>query len=927
MAVGVGTVVGPYTVTGTVGAGGMGVVYRARDARLERDVAVKMLTGVAATDTARVQRFEQEARAAAGLSHPNILAVFDVGTFRDGDADAPTPYIVSELLDGATLRSHLEAGGVSVKQAVGCTAQVARGLAAAHEKGIVHRDLKPENLFLTSDGRVKILDFGLAKLTHAEGTAAHASSVPTVPPRTTPGLVLGTVGYMAPEQVRGLAADHRADIFALGVVLYELLAGTRAFAGATAADTLSAILKEDPAELPATERHIPPGLVRIVGRCLEKAPAARFQSAHDLAFALDALSTQTPSGVERAVAVPARGAASRPWVARIAWGVAGLAFGGVATFFVSAGRGNEAVSTEPIRFEFEGLQTGRGAPVAGAAGRLANEMAVSPDGRFIAVVTFTGTGEADSRPVVVIRSLASLETRVLSGTEGVSTVFWSPDSRAVAFTAGRRLQKQALSGGTPDTLCELPAAAAGGSWSVSDQILVGSARGLLQVSSSGGECKLITEVQVDSSREPSRSPQPGHVHPQFLPDGERYLFTDGLDDGSRVTLGRLGTNERTPLLNVASKAAFVEPGFLVYHRNGTLYAQRLSPTSLEPLGEPVVIDERLATVDDSGPVRAGFSVGGGTLATIHGQNQELYQFVWTGRTGQSLGLAGPARNWAQYFDLSQDGRQIAVSRRGTKGPDVWLLDWARGVEQRYTFDESPTQPGLHRDIAWSPGGDRLAYSSFKKANNTEVVIGRISGGGSRDEQSAATGPGARVVVEDWSKDGRFLLYLALGEGLPSLGNQDIWAAPLFGDGKPFPVVQSPFRENEAHLSWDGKWLAYNSNDSGSNQVWVVSFPSVEQKRQISNKGGSQAHWRRDGKELYYLAPDGKMMAVDMSLGSKLDSGVPRVLFDTGLVVNQVQDQYRVTPDGQRFLLLKPVNTAPAVLPIKVTLNWAAALKQ
>ena len=563
MTLAAGARLGPYEITSLVGSGGMGEVYRARDPRLGRDVAIKVLPAAFSADSDRLRRFEQEARAAASLNHSSILAVYDIGT------DNGAPYIVAELLEGDTLRDRLrrvstaggsgDGGGLPLRKAIDYAIQVARGLSAAHDKGIVHRDLKPENLFVTADGRMKILDFGLAKLTESSLALAGAASLPTAPVGTETGVLLGTMGYMAPEQVRGQAADHRADIFAFGAILYEMLTGLRAFAGATSADTISAILDKDPPDAPLSMRQVPPALQRVIDRCLEKSPAARFQSTHDLAFALEGLSGQSESGAT--VATHARSRTSRR--EQIAWTIAALlalALAGAAFQYLKSPTEDQTA----IRFT---IRSPAGASlVAGAPGTLA----LSPDGRRI---IFAATAASGGVQMLWIQPLDSLDARLLPGTEhsGPSGAFWSPDGRFIAFFAGGKLKKIDIGGGSPQVLCDVEGQQLGGAWGRRDVILFATVNSsLLRVPASGGQP--VAATKLDASRELS------HRRPSFLPDGTRFTYI--VQPGNVVRVGSLDSGTATTLLNADSMAVY-SAGHLLFVRQGTLFSHSFDPRTLK----------------------------------------------------------------------------------------------------------------------------------------------------------------------------------------------------------------------------------------------------------------------------------------------------------------------------------------------------------
>ncbi|HMB81523.1 MAG TPA: protein kinase, partial [Vicinamibacterales bacterium] len=556
-----GTRLGPYEIVAPLGAGGMGEVYRARDGRLGRDVAVKVLATNLAAEGERLQRFEQEARAAAALNHPNILALYDIGTHEG------TPYLVTELLEGETLRETLSAGLVPVRKAIEYAVHIAHGLAAAHERGIVHRDLKPENVFVTDDGRVKILDFGLAKLTQPEPSLAGVTALPTTPPNTMAGVVLGTVGYMSPEQVRGLTADHRSDLFAFGVVLYEMLSGTRAFHGDTAMDAMTAILKDQPTELPIAERKIPPALARIVDRCLEKNPTARFQSTRDLAFALESLSsTSTSSGASE----PIVGFAEKPHGSRrTAWTIA-CASSLVAVASIAAAF---TLYLRPAAVEQPSIQF---AVMPPDGWTMTGDPHISPDGRRLAFVAT----DKDTRTMVWVRSLDAVTAQLLKGTENAGSLFWSPDSMFLAFVADGKLKKIAVAGGPPQYIA---GAASGGAWGPDGTILFKESisAALSRVSASGGAVTSATTLNAGESR---------HVHPHFLPDGQHFLY-NSFPGAKGAFVGSLGSNGRKQILQDVDVDMHYAQGCVFFTRAGTLMAQRFDTTRLTLSGEPSPVAE------------------------------------------------------------------------------------------------------------------------------------------------------------------------------------------------------------------------------------------------------------------------------------------------------------------------------------------------
>ena len=892
MTLGPGTRLGPYENVAAVGAGGMGEVWRARDTRLGRDVAIKVLPVSVATDPDRLARFEQEARAAAALNHPNILALYDVGT-HDG-----APYIVSELLDGDTLREQI--GALAVRKAVDHAIQIARGLAAAHDKGIVHRDLKPENVFVTRDGRLKILDFGLAKLTQGEASRTDFSRLPTGIPDTQPGVVLGTIGYMAPEQVRGQTADHRADIFSLGAILYEMVAGQRAFQGETAADTMTAILKSDPPDL-AVERQVSPACARLVARCLEKAPVARFQSASDLAFALEAIAGQSPTAVADAQAV----ASPRRRVWPVAAAIVTIAALVSAAVILGAGVlrrdavADEATTVVTARFPLFPPEDTIFSTTATNRARFA----VSPDGRHIAFVA-----ETNGITNLWLRSLDSPEARQIPGTSEVrGAPIWSPDSRSLAFFSNGKLRQTDLTSTAPRPVADAPGpiavvATVGGSWSQNGTLIFETAANspIFSVSANGGSAVPVTHLLAGSVE--------SHDLPSFLPDGRHFVFTSrGVPEREGVWIGTLDGAESTRLMERATQAHFSQ-GFLLFIRDGILQAQPYDSMrnqltgEARPLGEPTFGDG-LFSVSQTG-----------VLVHVSGIIPDR-QFLWVDRGGRELSKVQEPAPWGN-FDLSPDERYLVASRGDARVGDIWSIDLTRGVQTRLTFSGA-----LNGSPVWSPDGQQIAFNhmltqSDQGTNPGECHVVLIPAAGGAETVAYDRKERGCINLDDWSPDGRFITF-----------NRDpaLMALPTTGEPKPFPFVQTMNANlDESHFSPDGKWIAYNSNESGTWQVYLAPFPQTGERWQISADGGVEVRWRSDGQELYYLTFDGQMMAVDVRLGPKPAIGQARFLFQSGIAVSTRQDQYAVSHSGQRFLLRR--QAANGRFPINVVLNWDAGLK-
>jgi serine/threonine protein kinase len=884
-----GARLGVYEIVSLLGAGGMGEVYRARDPRLGRDVAIKVLPVDVASNPERLARFEQEARATAALNHPNILAVHDIG-----NADGVV-YIVSELLEGETLRATLTPGAILPRQAIDYAIQIAHGLSAAHEKGIVHRDLKPENVFLARDGQVKILDFGLAKLVGPAEAGPHArlvdgSMLPTTPAAgTVAGMIVGTVGYMAPEQVRGLPVDHRGDIFAFGAMLYELLTGERAFSGQTPADTITAILKEDPPQIASASKLGSAALQHVVRRCLEKKPEQRFHSAHDLAYALEAAGSHT--GV---VDAPASPAPTPRWPRATAWIAAALAIvtiglGAIAVRHIGEGARREQVVRLSLPFPPDTVL---------ALDQAGNPMfAVSPDGRKIAVALRS----ADSTQLW-LRSLDTLDFRPIRGTDLVSSSpCWSPDSRFLAFQATPTLKRVSVDGGPTEVIGQVGVAPTC-AWGIDGTILVGGLTGLFRVAP-GGQVSRLDDVRTGEVSLPL---------PAFLGDGRRFVYSIVGAEGRSMAIGSLdnsGPLERRIVTSLGGNALLAD-GTLFSSRGHQVVAQAFDEGSLRVTGEPAIIAD---DVPVASPGRAPFSVSrrGGTLAYVagHAANPAEARFTWFDREGhQQGGVGDPGFLFTMSF--SHDDTRVAYARLDpeTAVPSVWQTDLVRNVSTRLSSNNL-----AETDPVWSPDD---AWIAFTSARGRKGIYRKPAAGGADilvlPLEQRADG------LDDWSRDGRFLLFHT-GNELKAIA-QDGHGAPLFVARAERGIP------DEASFSPDGRWVVFNTNDTGRSEVYVVPFPPTGERWQVSSAGGAQPRWRGDGRELYYLALDGTMMVVTFEGRTRSVVSTPRALFRTRLIVRANTDQYVVTSKGDRFLIMDPPrDDRPPEL--RVIVNWRGLLER
>lgn len=891
-----GTKLGPYEILALLGAGGMGEVYRARDTRLGRDVAVKILPDSFARDGDRLRRFEQEARAVAALNHPNILAVFDIGTHNQSQRSEGqqkeglhnnSPFLVSELLEGESLRAALYGGALPQRKTIEYGVQIAHGLAAAHEKGIVHRDLKPENIFVTKDGRIKILDFGLAKL--AQKVSADSDEVTLTSSHTAAGVVMGTASYMAPEQVRGEGADPRTDIFAFGAVLYEMLSGVRAFRRDTAAETMTAVLKDDPPELSDPGRMVSSTLERIVRRCLEKSPDQRFQSARDVSFALSALSGTETSGFARAGAAPRRNPL-------LLWLSAALALVAVAavTWFVA----RRPVPTTRMQFALSVPDE-----------MSISHMALSRDGSML---VFVSPEESSALPMLFVQRVGSSSVTPLPGTQGASYPFWSPDGAYVGFFANGKLQKMAISGGTPQVLATT-LNARGGSWG-SKGVIVYSPdpqSPLQRVNADGTGMAPVTQG-IRTAEDNS------HRWPVFLPDGNRFLFWAGNFDNAK--------NDRSSGIYVSSLEGKERKLVVLCHSTFGYDAHNLFYVDGQRQLVGIPFDASAATISGSPTVLANlvgfqpatywaaFAVApNGTMIYNTGVGAAQSALTWMDRSGKELGRIGDIAVMANPT-LSPDGSRVAldISDQKANNVDIWIESTTGAGNSRFTFDPSEEVAGV-----WSRNGSMVAYRATI-AGGLNLFLKRATG--LERERELFTIP--HITMDDilpnsWSLDDKQILctrQTASGAHLELL--------PVAG-GEPTRFLTSKGSETNGQISPDGKWVAYASDESGNWETYVTSFPSAAGKWQVSRGGGTEPRWRGDGKEIFYIGPGGMLMAVPVNGESTFATGTPAPLFQIrGRAPISSTDifTYDVSKDGKRFLVnryVKPEHVAPLTILLHV----------
>jgi eukaryotic-like serine/threonine-protein kinase len=893
-----GTQLGPYEILSALGAGGMGEVYKARDTRLDRIVAIKILPDHLAGRPELRERFDREARAISSLNHSHICTLYDVG-----HKDA-TAYLVMEYLEGQTLAERLAKGPLPLEQVLQCAIEIADALDKAHRQGITHRDLKPGNIMLTKSG-AKLLDFGLAK---AAVPLASGGTLTDEVTRTTPvtqqGTIVGTFQYMSPEQVEGKEVDARSDIFSFGAVLYEMLTGRRAFPGKSQLSVASAILEKDPEPISTLQPLTPPALERAVKHCLAKEPDDRWQTARDLELELKWIAEGGSQAGVLAPTVPAKGIRAlgrRPLILS-----AGALLLGAAVASLAVWNLKPAPTTPPkavSRFTIT-LPPGQqlAVPDTGPA------IALSPDGTHLVYVTRQGGTQQ-----LYLRAMDSLEARPIPGTEGAiggtsfAEPFFSPDSQWIGFFAGGKLKKVSVSGGTALTLFDV-SVLTGASWGSQGTIIFGGFAGpLWQVSDAGGTPQPLARLEKGETI---------NGWPEFLPGGKAVLFAAGTSGinwtNAQIAVHSVATGERRSLIQGGMYPHYAPSGHLVYAQGGTLMAVPFDPQRLTLTGAAVPVVEGVLQSTTNGDAQSSFSATGSLVYVPGGVQAAQLRLVWVNRNGAEQSLAVPVHAYGQPR-LSPDGRRVAVGIAEHER-QVWLYDLSRETLTRLTF-----QGNNNAVPFWTPDGKRIAFTSNKEGpRNLFWQLADGSGGLERLTTSEYI-----HIPGSWSPDGQLLAFAEVN----STTGYDIWVLRL-GERKAQPFLRTPFNEAAPQFSPDGRWLAYISDESGRNEIYVQPYPGPGGKWQISTEGGREPLWNRNGRELFYRSGN-KMMAVQITTQPSFSAGTPKVLFEGQYQLLALSTpNYDVSPDGQRFLMLKPIDQAAAApTQINVVLNWFEELNR
>jgi serine/threonine protein kinase len=882
-----GTELGGYEIVSSLGAGGMGEVYRARDRKLKRDVAIKVLPYEFAHDPDRVSRFQREAEALAALNHSNIASIYDVQEINS------TRFLVLELVDGETLSEKLRRGALSIDESLSIAKQICEALEAAHEKGILHRDLKPANIKVTPEGKVKLLDFGLARLFETEAGDAEISNSPTLVSRTGAGMIIGTASYMSPEQARGQKAGKQADIWSFGCVLYEMLTGRLSFAGETVTDILAGIVKVDPDWSPLPQ-STPWPIRSLLRHCLRKDPKRRLQSITDAALAIEEAQL-TPA----ASAAEANAGRRRSLVPILSVGIIVVLIAALAIVVMQSRK----APVQPVETRFP-LSIPPNLSLL--SGRSDTAIALSPDGRRLAYVARAG-----STTQIYSRSMDSLDAVPIHGTEGASGPFFSADGEWIGFYSHGKLKKVPVAGGEALSLLD-PAFDRGSTWLPDDSIVFGGAdSGLWQVSASGGAPKklLIPDGQSEVN----------YSWPHALPGGKAIVFAMRRKEGS-TAIGalRVDTRERVVLVEAGTKPMYISSGHLVFIRGRDVLAVAFDEGTLKVQSTPVpVIKDVMISNPELGTVQLTSSEVGSIAYVPGGEAQENRRLVWVDRRGAVEPVQAPKRNY-EFPRLSPDGQQVAMGINGGSDPGyaIWLYQFARRTLSRFTPSvNEPETP------AWTPDGMRLAYARVSTVPGTRRQILWKATDGSTSEEILAAMDGPHLHLGGWSRQGDSLIATATDTGA-------LWILEMADKRTVRPLLETSYAATAGTLSPDGRWFAYASNDTNRSEVYVQGFRNTAGKYQISIDGGTEPVWAKDGSQLFYRNED-KMMAVRITpKRDGLDAGTPTMLFEGRFAVSNVSGGdawYDVSPDGQRFLMLKiedPPNSG-----ILVVQNWTEELQR
>jgi serine/threonine protein kinase len=879
----------------------MGEVYRARDPKLNRDVALKVLPDAFTHDPERVARFRREAQVLAALNHPHIAQIYGLE-----EANGSKQCLVLELVDGESLGTRLLRGPIPVDDALSIAEQIADALEAAHERGIIHRDLKPANVAVSKDGTVKVLDFGLAKAVEPAviGDLTNSPTLASPAMMTGVGVILGTAAYMSPEQARGRPIDRRADVWAFGCIVYEMLSGRRAFPqGETVSDTIAKVLEREP-DWQALPPMTSPKLRSLLERCLRKDARRRLHDMADARIEIEDIRNE-PFASAVSAAMPQATQPSRRATTLIA--IVGVLLLTTATLALRPLFKSPPSTSPSVKFEVF--------PPEGATLLSSTAGTLSPDGRKLAFVATTRNLRQ-----IWVRPLDSLTAQLLPGSDNAAGIFWSPDSQYIGFFAQNQLKKVAATGGPPQVLCnlDLPASGGLGAWSAEGVILVGPGPGfggtatpLFRVSAGGGEATPATEL--DASRQ-----ELGHSFPSFLPDGRHYLFLVLSPQGAAAYVGTLNSKERHLLPGIASGVRYSPTGYVLFLRGSSLMAQRFDASRLALSGDVFPLADLGA---GSPQLTEPYSVStNGTLLyrASPGGAAPTSQLGWFDRTGKQLASVGPSGTYGT-LQLSPDGRYVAFERGNP--PHIWVLDTQTGVTSRLT-----NHPAADAWPVWSPDGRAIVFGSSRAGplNLYERPFGVVG------EDRLLLKTSTRAIPTDWTHDGRYVVFDLVRPGTANL--RDLWALPLPGNGKPLRLTETPFTKFAPRVSPDSRWVAYLSSESGQTELYIESFPQPGTRRQLSTNGAFMPRWSRDGRELFYVAPDTTLMAVAIKTGGPvLEAGAPTPLFKLPIVAStlSVRRDYDVAPDGH--LLINVTNPAGSgvrtdAAPITVLLNWSAALK-